>query len=381
MAGAPAGFADLMNRKYDILQQTASSEAALRGAQGQGILGALPSENAQRQAQAFATTQQGKSVMPLADASIASTYAGIPTQTAQAGLLGAQSRLAGTQADDLAFGNAASSPFSRLNYLNQISTNNGFGLGSGEAPINYGSGARSADRVDPNDPRNKIRTTVAGYAAGTSNVQPQGKAKGNGVKTAPQPPGAITTGGMTLHDVMAHALGSLHAAGGATTVPPVPSPGQTITSGSWEGPTPPATSATPPPVAFPVPGAPAGGRTFGKRVSAAGGATSTEDYAKGTAKVPAKGGKSGVDSIPATLAPREAVLNEGAADHMGRGAIAALNALGAAKMAAQGTPPQTPPTAHGVMAPPPRGAPKAKPAMAKGAPPAKTKVAAKAGRK
>ncbi len=54
-------------------------------------------------------------------------------------------------------------------------------------------------------------------------------------------------------------------------------------------------------------------------------------YAKGTAKVPGKGsGK--VDTVKAKLAPGEAVLNKGAAETMGRGMIAALNAHGAAKM-------------------------------------------------
>lgn len=54
-------------------------------------------------------------------------------------------------------------------------------------------------------------------------------------------------------------------------------------------------------------------------------------YAKGTARVPGNGsGKT--DTVPAKLAPGEAVLNKSAADTMGRGLIAALNAHGAAKM-------------------------------------------------
>lgn len=59
--------------------------------------------------------------------------------------------------------------------------------------------------------------------------------------------------------------------------------------------------------------------------------SSAPRYAKGTARVPGKGsGK--VDSVPAMLAPDEAVLNKAAADAMGRGLIAALNAAGARKM-------------------------------------------------
>lgn len=54
-------------------------------------------------------------------------------------------------------------------------------------------------------------------------------------------------------------------------------------------------------------------------------------YAKGTAKVPGKGSAK-VDTVPAMLAPGEAVLNKPAAQHMGRGLIAALNQMGAAKL-------------------------------------------------
>lgn len=54
-------------------------------------------------------------------------------------------------------------------------------------------------------------------------------------------------------------------------------------------------------------------------------------FAKGTARVPGKGsGKK--DTVPAKLAPGEAVLNKAAADNMGRGLIAALNTAGARKM-------------------------------------------------
>jgi hypothetical protein len=52
---------------------------------------------------------------------------------------------------------------------------------------------------------------------------------------------------------------------------------------------------------------------------------------KGITKVPGKGsGK--VDKVKATLAPGEAVLNKAAAEHLGRGVITALNALGRQKM-------------------------------------------------
>jgi hypothetical protein len=56
-----------------------------------------------------------------------------------------------------------------------------------------------------------------------------------------------------------------------------------------------------------------------------------QGFAKGTARVPGKGsGK--VDTVPAVLAPGEAVLNKAAAEKMGRGTIAKANAAGARKM-------------------------------------------------
>ena len=54
-------------------------------------------------------------------------------------------------------------------------------------------------------------------------------------------------------------------------------------------------------------------------------------YASGTTRVPGHGDGT-VDTVPAMLAPGEAVLNKGAAEHVGRGLIDHLNAVGAAKM-------------------------------------------------
>lgn len=54
-------------------------------------------------------------------------------------------------------------------------------------------------------------------------------------------------------------------------------------------------------------------------------------FAKGTARVPGKGDGS-KDTVPAKLAPGEAVLNKPAADMAGRGLIAVLNKMGAQKM-------------------------------------------------
>lgn len=64
-------------------------------------------------------------------------------------------------------------------------------------------------------------------------------------------------------------------------------------------------------------------------------------FATGTADVPAKGAKPAAkklaktDTVPAMLAPGEAVLNRGAAEHLGRHVIHHMNKLGLLRMAAQ----------------------------------------------
>lgn len=59
--------------------------------------------------------------------------------------------------------------------------------------------------------------------------------------------------------------------------------------------------------------------------------TDNNGYRKGIARVPGKGNGT-KDTVKAKLAPGEAVLNKAAAEHMGRGLITALNALGQQKM-------------------------------------------------
>ena len=76
---------------------------------------------------------------------------------------------------------------------------------------------------------------------------------------------------------------------------------------------------------------PAGRRRLDEEAGRLRAASGERAYAKGTARVPGKGsGK--VDTVPAVLAPGEAVLNKAAAEMMGRGTIAKANAAGARKM-------------------------------------------------
>ena len=494
---------------------TIASENALNSAKAAGITGALPSENALRGAQTYSTGQQGGTFAPLARAAINSS-------AASDDLTGAQTNLTGVQAGVQGLPLSYPMDMALRNYYRQSVWGPSWSLKGGEAPTGPSSGvtmspvdaapsypgtnpSRPYDTTDPNNGAvvqgwnsdghaAGTANVTPGYAAGTSSVPAKGakpnmKGPGNKTQVAANPPQPMMTpdGRMDFHAVMAHAMGSLHAAGGATNVP---APGQTITSGSWAGPTAPSPPPAPlpptpltggdlrarlgmgkvraaggatdirppmgappiaPPVAYPTPpGTPAG--TFGTRtpltgtVKAAGGATNiinarndfnsgdafgvsndpaagngfgtggapqsagadpygrtdfsnpyganfTDPYGRkfagGTANVNAKGGKTtvpgngppNVDSVPATLAPQEAVLNAGAAHHLGRGTISMLNALGAAKMAQAGMPPATPPTAHG-MPVKAAGKPQAKP-MARGMPkpaakPSAQKVAPKA---
>jgi hypothetical protein len=362
MAGAPPGFGDALARKYDIQQQTATSEAGLRSAQGQGILGALPSENALRSAQAFSTREQGQTLGPLSAASIASTYAGIPGQQAQAGLYNAQ-------AHQINAGFEAATPEEIANALRnmRVSTEGSFAMGTANVPPRMGNLPGMHEIM-----QHALRAihAAAGMTTVANAMDPipgqQGSWEGplpnpNTPQPAPQPPVFYPVPSAPPRPgQQPFGKRNLNAAGGATQVAGAmdPIPGQ---QGSWEGPLPNPNTPQPapqPPVFYPVPSAPPrpGQQPFGKRnLNAAGGAANVRpSYAGGKSKVPGKG-SGAVDTVPAMLAPGEAVLNRGAADHMGRGAIAALNALGAHTMTMQGTPPQMPPGGAGGP-PPPRQA-------------------------
>jgi hypothetical protein len=81
-------------------------------------------------------------------------------------------------------------------------------------------------------------------------------------------------------------------------------------------------------------------------------------------------GSGAVDKVPAVLAPHEAVLNAGAAAHLGPHLIDVMNSIGAHKMAMEGNAPQVQAQQSGPAQAPGKGmpAPKGKP-EAKGKPP------------
>lgn len=400
MAGVTGQFADALNRKYTNLESATDSENALRAAQAQTMTGALGSENALRNAQAFQTTEAGKTLAPTAAASNASTYAGIPGQQAHAGLENAQAGYYGAEADQTRANIGPATDAEWTAYWSGRNTLGSYGLGSntttGILPPAGGNPALNTQKsvtdpyAVPTSPGANPNQLTQSNAGGTDDVQPleydpMNSFSGGTSKVAPQAPqaamgagptavmssaGPMGAGGqpmpgMDFHTVMAHAMHALasshpsasnplHAAGGNADVPQPatggpPATGQTQTSGQWG----------------------AGGQNQGLREQMGMGKPVVK-AAEGKTKVPGKG-PGNVDSVPSMLAPGESVLNKGASEHMGRGAIAALNAFGAAKMAASGAPPATPPSAGGMPSPaaaaPAMGAPPMPPMGGGGAPP------------
>lgn len=220
MAGAPPGFGDFLNQKYDLQREGVQSEAELRRAQTAAVPITTESEAALRAAQAT-QAQVAAAQLPLATQIEQQRAA---TESSEAG---ARSRLLGAQTQ------------STLRPFGQVSD-----------PELYGAyfGFRG----------NNI------YGGQDQNQTQGGTYEGKSVTDQPAAPG-----GNSFLDLI---RGQYHAEG-----------------------------------------------------------TADVSYRAGATKVPGKGsGK--VDTVPAMLAPHEAVLNKGAAEHMGRDNITKLNKIGLAKM-------------------------------------------------
>jgi hypothetical protein len=326
--GAPDIMAAVA-RKYDILQQTANSEGALRSAQASGITGAQPSENALRMAQAGEAGARAQTIGPTAAAANAATYAGIPAQQAQAPYLTAQTR---TLNDMLAPGGDTLGNWFADQHLRQggsfapdiTAKGVAYAEGTSNVPapgqtITGGSWEGPQSQGGPPAPlpptpatggdlRRRLGLGVVRAAAGDPNIQP--------ARNVPQgaPPVAYPT---PTPDTGAPSFGTRRSlAAYAEGTANVPGPGQTITGGSWEGPQsngpapaplpPPATTGTDlrrrlglgvvraaagdpniqparnvpqgaPPVAYPVPTPDTGGQSFGTRRSLAAYADGTDN--------------------------------------------------------------------------------------------------------
>ena len=258
MAGPPAGFDELINRKYNIQQQQANAASNLQDTQARLMPGEAAARNNLLGAQAYQTRQQGDQVAPLAGAQIGESQARQFQTRQQGNLLGTQNQVEGLRLQPF--------PTDVTDYLF-----NNFHTGTSDVISHEHAGAIW-------DQHPKVQ---AHFARGTPNAgPPKGHARAM-VGNAQKGKG----GGL------AAILPALMAAGGG---------GQGAAPGGAPGGAP-----APGGMAPPMPG---GMGFFG-----------------GTAKVPGKG-SGNVDKVPAMLAPHEAVLTHGAADALGRGKIAALNA-------------------------------------------------------
>ena len=275
---APAGFMNVLNRKYDIQQQEASARSALFNMQANLMPSQTASENALRAAQGYATREQGATYGPLAGASIAGTMAGIPEMGARAGYYGAMGRVAGLGAEPYGYG--AASEIVRQLRMGQ--------------PGGGSSGAPSTAPTTPSGP-----LTITPPAGGQSNVV-------DGTPLTPTSPWS-----MHFEEVPTRSPDRPYEfARGASKVPGKAKGGAPSSAGLMG--------------ALPSLMAMMGG--------GGGGVPSSQGapFAMGGA-VPGRGsGK--VDTVPAMLAPGEAVLNKPAAEMMGRDKIAKANAAGRTKM-------------------------------------------------
>lgn len=374
-----AGIDGWLAQKYQIQGEQADAARRLSDAQAQNITASTPFENRLRAAQAFQTNEQGKTLGPLAGASIDATHAGINETQARTGLFGAQADLTGAQTkstyDDLsAVPDGALSGLYRR--LQQTYSPNG---ASSTSPVGGGP------------------THFEGLSILTPPVSPKPVITAPGVGQNSNPADPNVVGGVQK------------LATGTDNVKPLPAPGQTITGGTWTPPPPPfdpraATGirgvprpAPTPPVAYAKGTSNVKPATDNIKVQGVQNVEMGPGYAKGKSKVPSRGGghmappmvpqgmpmgmpagapapgqmgaampgagaspPNGLpglagmlqaamgsnqvpgqgtgDTVPAMLTPGEAVVNKGGIAHIpgGRPAIAAANAKGNAMKPSMG---------------------------------------------
>lgn len=287
MAGPP-GFADLINRKYSILQQEATDRGALQQAQAEQISASTPFENALRAAQTRQTSETAKTIAPLAQAAQAATYAGIGETQARTGLTGAQTGLVGAQTRDINADLGSLGVLGARYYMDQLQR-----MGTTFKP-----GAATGTQ-------NQTSVLDRSSSLGAPTATP-------GVPVSPPPASKITMGQGQAGYYDDNGNYVLGLAKGTSKVMPAKSPGKAAGGKVMVG---------------PPPGAMMGGIGLGAALAAAMGAN----------KVPGKGsGK--VDQVPAVLAPGEAVVNKAGIKHIpgGRKTIAKANAKGAKEMGLSG---------------------------------------------
>lgn len=285
--GGGVNFDSYLQQKYDIERQKAGSEANLQNAQAAGITGALGSENALRTAQANETNQRAGTVNPLAQAQIGLSGA---QATGILGSLGSENALRGAQTYETQQRGATLQPLANSSIASNAANINEANARSNLLNTQSSVAGQQTQPYDPfhlrvfyNVLQGKNNGNILDYTPGDDEQQVQGHAKGTAM-VKPSKPMKGGKGGMPQPAGLMGALPSLMGMSGG--------------------------SMTPNPQ-----GAPAAMGAFKTGVS----------------KVPGHG-SGHVDTVPAMLAPGEAVLNKGAAEHMGRGAIETLNAIGLHKM-------------------------------------------------
>ena len=300
MAGPPSGFEAALANKYDIMRQETNARSNLYNTQAQVMPEQVAAENQLRLAQANLTGQEAGQVAPNAESArrlqgaqtggeyARSTGQNISNQTNAAllrpiGAIGARALFNGLTGYN-ALANPTPAPGG--------SDVGGSGTLGNMQTVTYGANAPT----DPFQRRDQMGrapnadsaaplfdSSVGTYKKGTSNVPAKGHARAAMANAQKGKGGGLAA---ILPALMAAGNGS---AGGGTPMP---------------GAMPPAPGGMP---------------------QAPGGAPGPMGFFGGTAQVPGKG-SGNVDKVPAMLAPHEAVLTHGAADALGRGKIAALNA-------------------------------------------------------
>lgn len=284
MANLPPGFLEALASKYAILDRDSQARSALENAQTGQVAPNAAAQRAVQQAQTGQIQATTATIDPLARSQIANTNANIGETQARSGLFGAQTQ----------------------------STLHDIGVGPFEAYQDFGRSVMGL----PSEGRSGTGNVING-APTTTTIPPQ--------MSVLDPPdaawrklrpgtgaGGLSPPGFSRGTTSVPSLKKGKGMPGyAQGTPSVPGPGQTVTTGSWEGPV----------VSAPTPTSTLAQQAGIKRVPR------PQTYSKGATKVPGKG-SSKVDTVPAMLAPKEAVLNEHAADLIGRDNITAANAAG-----------------------------------------------------
>lgn len=274
------GFQDALNRKYDIQQQDANARTALENAQANAIPSSTASENALRAAQAFQTTEQGRQVAPLAGSQVSEARA-------RGGAYGAQANLSNTEAGVQGLGLHPTGLPGALQYTDQVQNNGGtFDQSTGPEVAGQIHDYHTSGGYGPHF--GSLGSPAFDTRSSTDVLGQQPLKKGSANVKAKMPPGKAPAAMAGKGGGIASLVASLGAGGAGGAPMPMGQPS-------------------------PMPGSPPQG------------APGPLGFFGGTPQVPGRG-SGNVDKVPAMLAPHEAVLTHGAADQLGRGKIAKLNA-------------------------------------------------------